>query len=118
MASSTICVLVNQRAPVPSIEHRRREWLLAGQQLRFPGGLCMDVQIDPSAGIYAMNLRWHRAGSTHAMLTGYEPVSLASDCGMRVVLRAIAMRDDVPIAVLVEVEGIAEPPRYRIGLAA
>ena len=118
MDSSTVCVLVNQRAPVPSIEHRRREWLLAGQQLRFPGGLCMDVQIDPSAGIYAMNLRWHRAGCTHAMLTGYEPVSLASDCGMRVVLRAIAMRADVPFAVLVEVEGLSDRPRFRIGVAA
>lgn len=118
MDSPTVCVLVNQRAPVPAVHNRRREWLQAGQQLRFAGGLCMDVQIDPSAGIYALNLRWHRGDVTHAVLSGYEPVSLVSDCGVRVVLRAVAMRTDVPFAVLVEVEGVTARPCFRIGVAA
>ena len=38
--------------------------------------------------------------------------------GRGALMRAIAMRADVPFAVLVEVEGLSDRPRFRIGVAA
>lgn len=111
--------MINRAVPVPAAADRRRRWVRVGQQVRFPSGLLMDVQLHRSlTGAQDLRLRWHYGTHTMGAFTCYEPVNLVSDCGMRMVIRAVAMRAAVPVAVLVEIEAVRAVPVVAIGWAS
>ena len=111
--------IINAHVPRPAPANRRRTWVRAGEQLRFASGLRMAVQSHIAVGGRRdLVLRWHHGAHSVAALTCYEPVSLIDDCGLRVVVRAVAMQGEAPIALLMEVEGVSQPPLFAIEVAA
>lgn len=110
--------LINGRVPVPPAVSRRRVWVRVGEQMRFASGLCALVELHQGAAGSDLRMHWQFGPNSMGALTCYEPVSLVSDCGQRVVIRAVAMIDSKPIAVLVEIEGVDCAPRARIERAA
>jgi len=110
--------MINRHVPVPARSHRRREWVRVGEQLRFASGLRMRVEYHQCFGGSDLRMHWHFGPNSMGALTCYEPVSLVSDCGQRVVIRAVAMVSGKPVAVLAEVEGVECEPRACIERAA
>jgi len=110
--------MINRHVPVPSADARRRSWVRVGEQLRFASGLCGRVELHRGLAGLDLRMHWHFGANRMGALTCYEPVSLVSDCGQRVVIRAVALHADQPIAVLVEVEGVDCEPRARVERAA
>lgn len=110
--------MINRHVPVPPAASRRRQWVRVGQQMRFASGLC--ARVDLHQGIAGLDLRlfWHFGANSIGAMTCYEPVSLISDCGQRVVIRAVAMIQGKAIAVLAEIEGVDCAPRARVECAA
>lgn len=110
--------LINRHVPVPPRCQRRRVWVRVGHQLRFSSGLCGRVELHQGLAGLDLRMVWHFGPSSMAAMTCYEPVSLVSDCGQRVVIRAVAMVEGQPIAVLAEIEGVECEPRAQIERAA
>ncbi|MGS1128501.1 hypothetical protein ACVCL3_16010 [Rhodanobacter sp. UC4437_H4] len=111
--------LINRTVAIPPPAARRRRWVRVGQCMRFPSGLQVDVQCATAInGHPDLHLRWHFGTATMAAVTCYEPVSLVSDCGLRVVIRAVAQRAGVPVAVLMELEAVKAAPVASIGWSA
>lgn len=110
--------MINRHVPVPSAASRRRKWVRVGQQMRFASGLCGRVELHHGVAGSDLRMYWHFGATSMGALTCYEPVSLVSDCGQRVVIRAVAMLAGQPIAVLAEIEGVDCLPRARIERAA
>lgn len=110
--------LINRQVPVPPASARRRAWVRVGHQLRFSSGLCGRVELYQGIAGVDLRMHWHFGPNSMGALTCYEPVSLVSDCGQRVVIRAVAAIAGKPVAVLAEVEGVNCAPWARIELAA
>jgi hypothetical protein len=110
--------LINRHVPIPPRSARRRVWVRVGQQLRFASGLCARVELQQGIAGSDLRMYWHFGPSSMGALTCYEPVSLVSDCGQRVVIRAVAVLRGQPLAVLAEVEGVDCLPRARVEEAA
>lgn len=110
--------LINRHVPVPPASARRRAWVRVGEQLRFASGLCARVELHQGIAGIDLRMYWHFGPTSMGALTCYEPVSLVSDCGQRVVIRAVATASGQPIAVLAEIEGVDCAPRARIERAA
>lgn len=110
--------MINRRVPVPAPASRRRQWVRIGEQLRFASGLCARLELHHGIAGVDLRMHWHFGPNSMGALTCYEPVSLVSDCGQRVVIRAVALVADQPIAVLAEIEGVDCEPRARIERAA
>ena len=110
--------MINRHVPVPLRTSRRRVWVRVGEQLRFASGLCGQVELHQGVAGQDLRMHWHFGPSSMGALTCYEPVSLVSDCGQRVVIRAVAVLRGQPLAVLAEVEGVDCLPRARIERAA
>lgn len=116
--SPLVIQLINEHIPVPPKARRARLWVLVGEQVRFPSGLCMAVEHLPAEAAGELRMAWHYRHDTRTTLTAYEPANLLADCGQRVVLRAVSLADGHPYAVLVEVESIAGRPDYVVEVAA
>lgn len=110
--------LINRHMPVPPRQSRRRVWVRVGEQMRFASGLCGRVELHQGIAGQDLRMYWHFGANSMGAQTCYEPVSLVSDCGQRVVIRAVALIADKPIAVLAEIEGVDCAPRARIERAA
>jgi hypothetical protein len=89
-----------------------------GHQLRFSSGLCGRVELYQGIAGVDLRMHWHFGPNSMGALTCYEPVSLVSDCGQRVVIRAVAALRGTPIAVMAEIEGVGCEPLARIERAA
>lgn len=110
--------LINQHVAVPPLTARRRVWVRMSEQLRFASGLRMRVEMHRALSGEDLRLSWNFGVGKIAALTCYEPVSLISDCGQRVVIRAVALAAGKPIAVLAEVEGVECLPHASVEVAA
>lgn len=110
--------LINRHVLVPPRSTRRRVWVRVGEQMRFASGLCGRVELHQGIAGTDLRMRWHFGPNSMAALTCYEPVSLVSDCGQRVVIRAVAALRGTPIAVMAEIEGVGCEPLARIERAA
>lgn len=110
--------LINRLVPIPPRQSRRRFWVRVGEQMRFSSGLVGQVEMHQGIAGHDLRLHWHFGANSMGVLTCYEPVSLVSDCGQRVVIRAVAMAGQSPIAVMVEIEGVDCVPHARIERAA
>lgn len=98
-----VITLVNRHVPVPAKLHRRRLWAYVGQTFKFCLGVYLTIerQRDGDDRRLVLNFR-HDLGSgvlPHDQLLRIGEVSI--------VPRALALRDDVPVALMLELA--AEP---------
>lgn len=107
-ADASIIHIINCTVPYPARERRRRVWLCNGDSLRFAGGIRLTVAMERAVGaVPALWLYFARAGATGMSVTAYTPVSLRSEAGCTVVVRAIAVSGHgEPLAAMLEIDGV------------